>query len=73
MTRLEGNHVAVTVVLETSFLEHLNNPGWNAIVETIVKPAGFPAVQPKTPPGPETNEIRISNYQKLTVKPTDQG
>ena len=47
--------------------------GWNVIVETIVKPAGFPAVQPKTPPGPETNEILIANYQKLTVKPTDQG
>ena len=47
--------------------------GRNTIVETIVKPAGFPAVQPKTTLGPETNEIRISNYQKLTVKPTDQG
>ena len=42
--------------------------GWNAIVETIVKPAGFPDMQPKTPLGPETNEILISNYQKLTVK-----
>ena len=50
-----------------------DNPGWNAIVETIVKPAGFPDMQPKTPPGPETNEILIANYQKLTVKPTDQG
>ena len=39
--------MAVTVVLETSFLEHLNNPGWNAIVETIVKPAGFTDMQPK--------------------------
>ena len=47
--------------------------GWNAIVETIVKPAGFPDMQPKTPLGPETNEILIANYQKLTVKPTDQG
>ena len=63
----------VTVVLETSILEHLNKHGWNAIVETIVKPAGFPDMQPKTPPGPETNEILIANYQKLTVKPTDQG
>ena len=50
-----------------------DNPGWNVIVETIVKPAGFPAMQPKTPPGPKTNEIRIVKYQKLTVKPTDQG
>ena len=50
-----------------------DNPGWNAIVETIVKPAGFPDMQPKTPLGPETNEILIANYQKLTVKPTDQG
>ena len=47
--------------------------GWNVIVETIVKPAGFPDMQPKTPLGPETNEILIANYQKLTVKPTDQG
>ena len=47
--------------------------GWNAIVETIVKPVGFPDMQSKTPPGPETNEILIANYQKLTVKPTDQG
>ena len=47
--------------------------GRNAIVETIATSAGFPAVQPKTPPEPETNEIRIVKYQKLTVKPTDQG
>ena len=43
------------------------------IVETLATSAGFPDMQPKTPPGPETNEIRIVKYQKLTVKPTDQG
>ena len=47
--------------------------GRNVIVETLATSAGFPAVQPKTPPEPETNEIRIVKYQKLTVKPTDQG